>query len=48
VPRGGGIEWSDVPVRVRVGAFTRTDDISFDNTVFAVRGTKQSARCPQN
>jgi hypothetical protein len=44
--RGGAAEWSDIPVRVRVGAFTRTEDISLDSIVMAVRGTKRSVACP--
>ncbi|HEU5007447.1 MAG TPA: hypothetical protein VFT67_10760 [Jatrophihabitantaceae bacterium] len=43
---GGTLYWDAVRLRVRVGAFTRTESVSFGGTAMAVRGTSASAACP--
>ncbi len=40
---GGWVGFTNVSLRVRVGLFTRTEDIPFDGTDFVITGTKSSA-----
>ena len=40
---GGWVAFTNVSLRVRVGLFTRTEDILFDGTDFVITGTKSSA-----
>jgi hypothetical protein len=43
---GGYVGFTDVSLRVRVGLFTRTEDIPFANMAFVIAGTKASSHCP--
>lgn len=42
----GTLYWDALKLRVRVGAFTRTESLGFDNIAMAVRGTGASKACP--
>lgn len=42
---GGTLYWDAVRLRIRVGAFTRTESVSLDDAAMAVRGTSASAPC---
>jgi hypothetical protein len=44
-PPGGYVGFTDVSLRVRVGLFTRTEDIPFVNMAFVITGTKASSHC---
>jgi hypothetical protein len=43
---GGDIGFTEVSLRVRVGLFTRTENIPFVNMTFVISGTKASSHCP--
>ena len=43
---GGTVGFTSVSLRVRVGLFTRTEDIPFIHTAFVMSGTKASSHCP--
>jgi hypothetical protein len=45
-PPGGYVGFTDVSLRVRVGLFTRTEDIPFVHMAFVIAGTKASSHCP--
>jgi hypothetical protein len=45
-PPGGYVGFTDVSLRVRVGLFTRTEDIPFVRMAFVITGTKASSHCP--
>ena len=45
-PPGGYVGFTDVSLRVRVGLFTRTEDIPFVHMAFVITGTKASSHCP--
>jgi hypothetical protein len=45
-PPGGAVGFTDISLRVRVGLFTRTEDIPFVNMAFVITGTKASSHCP--
>jgi hypothetical protein len=45
VAEGGTVYWDALKLRVRVGAFTRTESVSFGGTAMAVRGTRASTAC---
>jgi hypothetical protein len=42
---GGTLYWDALRLRVRVGAFTRTESVSFGDMAMAVRGTSASTAC---
>jgi hypothetical protein len=43
---GGSLGFTSVALRVRVGLFTRTENIPFFNTAFVITGNKASSHCP--
>ena len=43
---GGNIGFTGLSLRVRVGLFTRTENIQFVNMAFVISGTKASSHCP--
>jgi hypothetical protein len=45
-PPGGYVGFTSVSLRVRVGLFTRTENIPFVNLAFVIGGTKASSHCP--
>jgi hypothetical protein len=45
-PPGGSVGFTNVEVRVRVGLFTRTENIPFASMAFVMTGTKASSHCP--
>ena len=42
----GDVGFTDVSLRVRVGLFTRTENIPFVHVAFVMTGTRASSRCP--
>jgi len=43
---GGNVGFTGLSLRVRVGLFTRTENIQFVNMAFVISGTKASSHCP--
>jgi hypothetical protein len=44
---GGTVYWTDLDLRVRVGAFIRTESVDLAHTAMAISGDKASSRCPR-
>jgi len=43
---GSSVGFQSISLRVRVGLFTRTENIQFVRTAFVITGTKASSHCP--
>jgi hypothetical protein len=46
IQKDGSLIFDSLPLRVRVGWFTRTETVTFGNTSFVLKGTDASSPCP--